>query len=93
MPTYDNLSKTSEFFNGKWYDKMVEDLRLAGMAKRTRSFTRCQILIGYVAYSSCETIGDPNAVSNGRRTALFEPTSSVRHVQRNLKNVFACDHT
>jgi len=35
MPTYDNLPKTSEFFKGKWYDKMVEDLRLAGKAKRT----------------------------------------------------------
>lgn len=35
MPTYDNLPKPSEFFKGKWYDKLVEDLRLAGMAKRT----------------------------------------------------------
>ena len=35
MPTYNNLPKTSEFFKGKWYDKMVEDLQLAGMAKRT----------------------------------------------------------
>ncbi len=35
MPTYDNLPKTSEFFKGKWYNKMVEDLRLAGKAKRT----------------------------------------------------------
>ena len=35
MPTYDNLPKTSKFFKGKWFDKMVEDLRLAGKAKRT----------------------------------------------------------
>lgn len=35
MPTYNNLPKTSEFFKGKWFDKMVEDLQLAGKAKRT----------------------------------------------------------
>jgi site-specific recombinase XerD len=35
MPTYDNLPKTSKFFKGKWFDKMIEDLRLAGKAKRT----------------------------------------------------------
>ena len=35
MPTYNNLPKTSEFFKGKWYNKLVEDLRLAGLAKRT----------------------------------------------------------
>ena len=35
MPTYNNLPKPSEFFNGKWYNKLVDDLRLAGMAKRT----------------------------------------------------------
>lgn len=35
MPTYNNLPQPSEFFKGKWYTKLVEDLRLAGMAKRT----------------------------------------------------------
>lgn len=35
MPTYNNLPKPSPFFKGKWYDKFVEDLRLAGLAKRT----------------------------------------------------------
>ena len=35
MPTYDNLPKTSQHFKGKWFDKMVEDLQLAGKAKRT----------------------------------------------------------
>jgi site-specific recombinase XerD len=35
MPTYDNLPKPSQFFKGKWYQKLVEDLRLAGLAKRT----------------------------------------------------------
>ncbi|MEL6106721.1 MAG: site-specific integrase [Planctomycetota bacterium] len=35
MPTYNNLPKPSEFFKGKWYDNLVEDLHLAGMAKRT----------------------------------------------------------
>jgi hypothetical protein len=35
MPTYDNLPKISQHFKGKWYNKMVEDLRLAGMADRT----------------------------------------------------------
>jgi site-specific recombinase XerD len=35
MPTYNNLPKTSKFFKGKWYQKLVEDLRLAGLAKRT----------------------------------------------------------
>lgn len=35
MPTYNNLPKTSKFFKGKWYHKLVEDLRLAGLAKRT----------------------------------------------------------
>ncbi len=35
MPTYNNLPKTSKFFKGKWYQKLVEDLRLAGKAKRT----------------------------------------------------------
>ena len=35
MPTYNNLPDPSDFFHGKWYKKLVEDLRLAGMAKRT----------------------------------------------------------
>jgi site-specific recombinase XerD len=35
MPTYNNLPQQSEFFKGKWYNKLAEDLRLAGMAKRT----------------------------------------------------------
>jgi len=35
MPTYDNLPKPSQFFKGKWYQKLVDDLRLAGLAKRT----------------------------------------------------------
>ena len=33
MPTYNNLPKTSKFFKGKWYHKLVEDLRLAGLAR------------------------------------------------------------
>lgn len=35
MPSYNNLPKTSKYFKGKWYHKLVEDLRLAGLAKRT----------------------------------------------------------
>lgn len=35
MPTYNNLPKPSKHFHGKWYDKLVDDLRLAAMAKRT----------------------------------------------------------
>lgn len=35
MPTYDNLPKPSQHFKGNRYDKFVEDLRLAGLAKRT----------------------------------------------------------
>ncbi len=35
MPTYNNLPKPSAFFKGKWYQKLVDDLRLAGLAKRT----------------------------------------------------------
>jgi len=35
MPTYNNLPKPSEFFKGNLYNKLVEDLQLAGMAKRT----------------------------------------------------------
>lgn len=35
MPTYDNLPQPSEFFKGKWYNKLVDDLRLAGLSKRT----------------------------------------------------------
>jgi hypothetical protein len=35
MPTYDNPPKPSQFFKGKWYQKLVEDLRLAGLANRT----------------------------------------------------------
>ncbi len=35
MPTYNTLPKPSPFFHGKWYDKLVGDLRLAGKAKRT----------------------------------------------------------
>jgi site-specific recombinase XerD len=35
MPTYNNLPKSSPYFKGKWFDRLVEDLRLAGMKKRT----------------------------------------------------------
>jgi len=35
VPTYNNLPKPSDHFKGKCYDKLVADLRLAGMAKRT----------------------------------------------------------
>ncbi len=35
MPTYNTLPKPSPFFHGKCCDKLVGDLRLAGMAKRT----------------------------------------------------------
>lgn len=35
MPSYNNLPKSSEFFKGKWYRKLIEDLQLAGKAKRT----------------------------------------------------------
>ena len=35
MPTYDKLPHPSEFFKGKWYNKLVDDLRLAGLSKRT----------------------------------------------------------
>ena len=35
MPTYENLPTRSDNFKGKLYQKMVDDLRLAGKAKRT----------------------------------------------------------
>ena len=35
MPTYNNLPATSVYFKGSLYDRMVEDLRLSGKAKRT----------------------------------------------------------
>ena len=35
MPTYDNLPAFSQHFKGKWYQKLIEDLQLAGKAKRT----------------------------------------------------------
>lgn len=35
MPTYNDLPKPSAFFKGEWYQKLVDDLRLAGLAKRT----------------------------------------------------------
>ena len=35
MPTYNNLPLASEYFKGKWYRKLIEDLQLAGKAKRT----------------------------------------------------------
>ena len=35
MPTYDNLPKTSRYFKGKWFDKMVGDIRLDGKSNRT----------------------------------------------------------
>lgn len=35
MPTYENLPTASDYFKGKLYQKMVDDLRLAGKAKRT----------------------------------------------------------
>ena len=35
MPTYDNLPQPSVYFQGKWYQKLIEDLQLAGKAKRT----------------------------------------------------------
>ena len=40
MPTYNNLPQPSEFFKGNLHNKIVEDLHLAGMAKR--------IVYGYV---------------------------------------------
>ena len=35
MPTYNNVPASSPFFKGKFYDKLIEDLQLAGKAKRT----------------------------------------------------------
>ena len=35
MTTYNNLPLASEHFKGKWYRKLIEDLQLAGKAKRT----------------------------------------------------------
>jgi len=35
MPTYNNLPKPSQHFKGNLYTRFAEDLRLAGMAKRT----------------------------------------------------------
>ena len=40
MPTYESLPATSKYFKGELYDRLVEDLRLSGKAKRT--------LCGYV---------------------------------------------
>ena len=35
MPTYESLPSPSEFFKGKLYQRMVDDLRHAGLVKRT----------------------------------------------------------
>ena len=35
MPTYNNLPAASQYFKGNWYRKLIEDLQLAGKAKRT----------------------------------------------------------
>ena len=35
MPTYESLPAPSAYFKGKLYQTMVDDLRLAGLAKRT----------------------------------------------------------
>jgi len=35
MPTYESLPAESPYFNGNLFRKMVDDLRLAGKAKRT----------------------------------------------------------
>ena len=35
MPTYESLPAQSPYFNGKLFQQMVDDLRLAGKAKRT----------------------------------------------------------
>ena len=35
MPTYESLPATSKYFKGELYDRLVEDLRLSGKAKRT----------------------------------------------------------
>lgn len=35
MPTYNNLPQPSAFFQGTFYRKLIEDLQLAGKAKRT----------------------------------------------------------
>ena len=35
MPTYNNLPKTSPFFKGKWFDKLVQDIQLDGKSNRT----------------------------------------------------------
>ena len=35
MPTYENLPASSDYFKGSLYKKMIDDLRLAGMKKRT----------------------------------------------------------
>ena len=35
MPTYESLPAESPFFKGNLFQKMVDDLRLAGKAKRT----------------------------------------------------------
>ncbi len=35
MPTYINLPAPSDHFKGKWYRQLIEDLQLAGKARRT----------------------------------------------------------
>ena len=35
MPTYESLPAQSDYFKGRLYQKLVDDLRLAGKAKRT----------------------------------------------------------
>ena len=41
MPTYNNLPAPSDHFKGKWYRQLIEDLQLAGKARRTiRTCTR-----------------------------------------------------
>ena len=35
MPTYENLPSPSKYFKGDLFQQLVDDLRLAGKAKRT----------------------------------------------------------
>ena len=35
MPTYESLPAPSDFFKGSLYQQLIDDLRLAGKAKRT----------------------------------------------------------
>ena len=77
MPTYNNLPQPAEFFKGNLYNKLVEDLQLAGMAKRT--------VYGYVR--AIRKLADRKRVvacDDTTVTVRFTPTGKKRSVTKTV---------